>query len=156
MYDGDVSRAQIPSTDNDALLSNDYTFDDIISYLEYLKSLQALESRLKQQLAEESLQLGEDQEEKEETTANTEEEEKHIRKKRSIGNDGEILQALSLLLSWLCCNYLCATIDFILYLMLYVVTLPEETMHRMKQRGSEWSISNSILVNLVPFLISTV
>ena len=89
VYDGDASRAQIPSTDSDALLSDDYTFDDIISYLEYLKSLQALESRLKQQLAEESLQLGEDQEEKEETTADTEEE-KHIRKKRSIGNDGEI------------------------------------------------------------------
>ena len=104
MYDGDASRAQIPSTDNDALLSDDYTFDDIISYLEYLKSLQALESRLKQQLAEESLQLGEDQEMKEETTADTEEEEKHIRKRRSIGNDGEILHALSLLSSWLCCK----------------------------------------------------
>ena len=102
MYDGGASRAQIPSTGDDALLSDDYTFDDIISYLEYLKSLQALESRLKQQLAEESLQLGEEQE-KEETTADIEEE-KHIRKRRSIGNDGEILQALSLLSSWLCCK----------------------------------------------------
>ena len=104
MYEGDAGRAQIPSRDNDALLSDDYTFNDIISYLEYLKSLQAMESRLKQQLAEESLQLGEDQEEKEETTADKEEEEKHIRKRRSIGNDGKIIQALSLLSSWLCCK----------------------------------------------------
>ena len=41
--------------------------------------------------------------------------------------------------------------------MLYVGTLPEETIHKMKQRGSEWSISHKcILANLVPFLISTV
>ena len=118
MYDGDASRAQIPSTDNDALLSDDYTFDDIISYLEYLKSLQALESRLKQQLAEESLQLGEDQEVKEETTANTEEE-KHIRKRRSIGNNGKILQALSLLSSWLCCKL--SMCNYIFYTLLNVV-----------------------------------
>lgn len=82
MFDGDAEQA--PDNEDD-----EYTFDDIIGYLEYLKSLQTLESKLKLQLEEEGQQLPQKDtvEEKQGEDTPPQQEMGKIRRKRSM--DGE-------------------------------------------------------------------
>jgi len=79
VFDGDAEQAADSEDD-------EYTFDDIIGYLEYLKSLQTLESKLKLQLEEEGQQLPQKDtvEEKQGEDTPPQQEMGKIRRKRSM------------------------------------------------------------------------